>query len=124
GGVAGGVVGGMVGGTGLGAGRGTGPSAAGGASARSSQALQSPYWPGDRPEPGETYTTINPNRFQSTQERPLSTFGADVDTASYAIVRRFLSSGQLPPREAVRLEEMVNYFRFAYADPRDGRPIA
>jgi Ca-activated chloride channel family protein len=47
-----------------------------------------------------------------------------VDTASYANVRRFLTSGQPPPRAAVRLEEMVNYFRFAYAEPRDGRPIA
>ena len=46
-----------------------------------------------------------------------------MDTASYSNVRRFLSSGQLPPREAVRIEELVNYFRFAYADPRDGRPI-
>jgi Ca-activated chloride channel family protein len=80
--------------------------------------------PGYPPEPGETYTHIDPNRFQSTSERPLSTFGADVDTASYSNARRYLSSGQLPPREAVRIEELVNYFRFAYADPRDGRPIA
>jgi len=80
--------------------------------------------PGYYPQSGETYTPIDPNRFQSTHEHPLSTFGADVDTASYANVRRFLSSGQLPPRDAVRVEEFVNYFRFAYAAPRDGRPIS
>ena len=76
------------------------------------------------PETGETYASIDPNRFHSTTERPLSTFGADVDTASYANVRRFLSSGQLPPKDAVRVEELINYFQFGYASPRDGRPIA
>jgi Ca-activated chloride channel family protein len=79
-----------------------------------------PYpWPGS-----ETYASIDPNRFKSTREHPLSTFGADVDTASYANVRRFLSQGQLPPREAVRVEEFINYFRFNYPAPRDGRPLA
>lgn len=79
-----------------------------------------PYpWPG-----GESYASIDPNRFKSSREHPLSTFGADVDTASYANVRRFLSQGQLPPREAVRVEEFINYFRFNYPAPRDGRPIA
>jgi Ca-activated chloride channel family protein len=73
---------------------------------------------------GETYSHIDPNRFKSTREHPLSTFGADVDTASYSNVRRFLTSGQNPPREAVRVEELINYFRFGYAAPRDGRPIA
>ena len=71
---------------------------------------------------GERYAHVEPNRFQSAWDSPLSTFGADVDTASYSNVRRFLSSGQLPPRDAVRVEEFVNYFRFDYAVPRDGRP--
>jgi Ca-activated chloride channel family protein len=75
-------------------------------------------------ETGEAYAPIDPNRFQSTRERPLSTFGADVDTASYTNVRRFLSSGQLPPRDAVRVEELINYFDFSYPAPRDGRPIS
>ena len=80
-----------------------------------------PYgWPGT----GESYASIDPNRFKSAREHPLSTFGADVDTASYANVRRFLSQGQLPPRDAVRVEEFINYFRFNYPAPRDGRPIA
>ena len=84
--------------------------------------IQDQLWRG---APGtETYAPIDPNRFQPTRERPLSTFGADVDTASYSNVRRFLSSGQLPPHDAVRVEELVNYFHFAYAEPRDGRPIA
>jgi len=72
----------------------------------------------------ESYDHVPPNRFQSTAERPLSTFGADVDTASYSNVRRFLSQGQLPPSDAVRIEELVNYFHFGYAAPRDGRPVA
>jgi Ca-activated chloride channel family protein len=76
------------------------------------------------PGGGESYASIDPNRFKSAREHPLSTFGADVDTASYANVRRFLSQGQLPPRDAVRVEEFINYFRFNYPAPRDGRPIA
>jgi len=72
----------------------------------------------------DRYAHVEPNRFQSAWTNPLSTFGADVDTASYANVRRFLSNGQLPPRDAVRVEEFVNYFRFDYDGPRDGRPIA
>ena len=60
------------------------------------------------PATGESYLRFNGNRFHSTSENSLSTFGADVDTASYSNVRRFLSSGQLPPRDAVRVEELIN----------------
>lgn len=73
---------------------------------------------------GETYAQFVPNQFNSTIDHPLSTFGADVDTASFSNIRRFLSNGQLPPAAAVRLEELVNYFHFPYATPRDGQPIA
>ena len=73
---------------------------------------------------GETYSTFTPHRFHSTIDQPLSTFGADVDTASYANIRRFLDDGELPPPHAVRVEEMLNYFRFNYQAPRDGQPIA
>lgn len=59
----------------------------------------------------EEYAAFADNRFQTPQNSPLSTFGVDVDTASYANVRRFLSGGQLPPPEAVRIEELLNYFR-------------
>src|SRR4030095_2430531 len=72
----------------------------------------------------ESYAHIDPNRFQFTRDEPLSTFGADVDTASYTNVRRFLSRGQLPPHDAVRVEELVNYFRFNYASPRGPQPLA
>ena len=70
---------------------------------------QPPYrhedvWSGYRyPHSGERYAHVEPNRFQSAYKNPLSTFGADVDTASYTNVRRFLSQGQLPPRDAVRV---------------------
>jgi Ca-activated chloride channel family protein len=86
---------------------------------------QADAWSGYRyPHSGERYAHVEPNRFQSSYKNPLSTFGADVDTASYTNVRRFLSQGQLPPRDAVRVEEFVNYFRFDYDLPRDGRPLA
>ena len=68
----------------------------------------------------EGYAHVAANPFRLTAGDPLSTFGADVDTASYTNVRRFLSQGQLPPRDAVRVEEFVNYFQFDYAEPRGG----
>jgi Ca-activated chloride channel family protein len=82
-------------------------------------------WSGFRyPHGREGYAHVAPNQFQSTYDQPLSTFGADVDTASYTNIRRILTGGHLPPRDAVRVEEFVNYFHFAYDQPRDGRPIA
>ena len=72
----------------------------------------------------EQYATIHSNPFRLTSEHPLSTFAADVDTASYTNVRRFLTRGELPPRDAVRIEELINYFKFSYPEPRDGRPVS
>ncbi|MBM3289850.1 MAG: VWA domain-containing protein [Candidatus Hydrogenedentes bacterium] len=72
----------------------------------------------------ESYEPIVENAFVQVLQGPLSTFGLDVDTASYANTRRFLNSGQLPPRDAVRVEEFVNAFRYEYAGPTDGHPIA
>jgi Ca-activated chloride channel family protein len=66
----------------------------------------------------EAYDPIVENAFQSVAQQPLSTFSIDVDTASYANVRRFLSQGTLPPPGAVRIEEMINYFRYDYAPPQ------
>lgn len=63
----------------------------------------------------ERYNHFTENGFLATADRPLSTFSIDVDTASYANVRRFLTAGQRPPRDAVRIEEFVNYFH--YDDP-------
>ena len=64
------------------------------------------------------------NRFLTVAANPLSTFAIDVDAASYANVRRFLTQGQLPPADAVRVEELVNYFRYDYPEPRGDEPFA
>jgi Ca-activated chloride channel family protein len=66
---------------------------------------------------GEGYAAFFEIRPVSPKDQPLSTFSIDVDTASYANVRRFLNSGRLPPRDAVRIEELVNYFRYGYPQP-------
>lgn len=61
---------------------------------------------------------------KSVAQEPVSTFSIDVDTGSYANVRRFLNSGEQPPKDAVRIEEIVNYFPYNYPLPTDGRPFA
>lgn len=66
---------------------------------------------------GENYTHLNENERIRVSQEPISTFSIDVDTASYANVRRFLNGGHLPPVDAVRTEEMVNYFDYAYPHP-------
>ena len=65
----------------------------------------------------ETYDRIEDNAFRLVTQDPLSTFSIDVDTASYSNVRRFLNAGTLPPPDAVRIEELINYFRFDYRRP-------
>ncbi|MFA5189299.1 MAG: VWA domain-containing protein [Verrucomicrobiia bacterium] len=72
----------------------------------------------------ESYAHIRDNPFLAVTERPLSTFSIDVDTASYANVRRFLTKGLLPPQDAVRIEEMINYFTYDYAKPKRGEPFS
>jgi Ca-activated chloride channel family protein len=72
----------------------------------------------------EQYGRFAENPIRRVADAPLSTFGADVDTASYANIRRFLSGGRLPPRDAVRLEECVNYFRYDDALPEGDDPFA
>jgi Ca-activated chloride channel homolog len=72
----------------------------------------------------EAYDRIDDNPFRRVTQDPLSTFSIDVDTASYANVRRFLNGGSLPPRDAVRIEELVNYFRFEYPRPVNGQPFS
>lgn len=71
----------------------------------------------------ESYAPIKENTFVRTSSQPVSTFGADVDTASYANVRRMIRSGEEVPSGAVRLEEMVNYFPYDYAEPATGQPF-
>ena len=77
-------------------------------------------------EPGNTeaYARIEDNRFLPAISNPVSTFSVDVDAASYSNVRRFLSQGTLPPADAVRLEEMVNYFSYTYPDRTGKHPFA
>lgn len=72
----------------------------------------------------EEYSYIQENRFLSVQNSPLSTFAADVDTASYSNVRRMLNAGQSVPTDAVRIEELVNYFHYDYPEPEAGEPFA
>ncbi len=79
---------------------------------------------GELPADREAYAAIVENRFVSPAEAPLSTFSIDVDTASYANVRRFLAAGRLPPRDAVRIEELVNYFRYDLPEPAGDTPFS
>jgi Ca-activated chloride channel family protein len=72
----------------------------------------------------ESYNRIIENQFIDPKSTPLSTFAVDVDAASYANVRRFINSGQLPPKNAVRIEEMINYFKYNLPEPTSGEPVA
>ena len=72
----------------------------------------------------ESYDDAGDNPFRSVSADPLSTFSIDVDTASYANMRRFLNSGSLPPTEAIRIEEMINYFHYSYPQPRGDQPFS
>jgi len=82
-----------------------------------------------RPEPApnwntEDYGVITENRFLKPLDNPLSTFSIDVDAAAYSNVRRFINNGQKPPRDAVRIEEMVNYFEYDLPQPKGDDPFA
>ena len=68
----------------------------------------------------EEYAAVDENVFKNSLKTPLSTFAIDVDAASYTNVRRFINSNQLPPKDAVRVEEFINYFDYDYAVPKDG----
>ena len=72
----------------------------------------------------ERYQKQPENPVKAVAQEPVSTFSIDVDTGSYANVRRFLNNGRLPPKDAVRIEEIVNYFPYSYPLPQDGRPFA
>lgn len=72
----------------------------------------------------EDYSPIAENIFHNVKDQPLSTFSIDVDRASYSNVRRYLNQGQLPPADAVRVEEMINYFDYQYKAPTGQDPVA
>jgi Ca-activated chloride channel family protein len=91
---------------------------------------KSSYAPAYAPEAGymqhntEGYTAIHENGFKDVLHNPLSTFSIDVDKASYSNIRRFLNMGQLPPKDAVRVEEMINYFSYDYPEPKGKHPFS
>ncbi|MFZ0598006.1 MAG: von Willebrand factor type A domain-containing protein, partial [Flavobacterium sp.] len=72
----------------------------------------------------EDYNTFIENAFESPKMAPLSTFSIDVDNASYTNVRRFINNGQAVPKDAVRVEEMVNFFKYSYPQPKDQNPFS
>lgn len=72
----------------------------------------------------EQYSRIYENEFLEVAQNPLSTFSIDVDTASYSNVRRFLNNNQMPPQDAVRIEEMINYFTYDYPKPTGEHPFS
>ena len=81
------------------------------------------FVPGEEPST-EEYDRIYENPFLEAKENPLSTFSIDVDTASYANSRRFLRNGRLPPKDAVRIEEFINYFNYDYPAPTGADPFS
>lgn len=72
----------------------------------------------------EAYSPITENDFKNALMNPLSTFSIDVDAASYSNMRRFINSGQNPPVDAVRIEEMINYFTYDYPQPKGEHPFS
>lgn len=72
----------------------------------------------------ESYTKIHENKFKTVSNSPLSTFSIDVDKAGYSNVRRLINTGQFVPADAVKIEEMVNYFNYNYSQPKDEHPFS
>lgn len=72
----------------------------------------------------EEYEGLEENIFHGAMKKPLSTFSIDVDAASYSNLRRFINNGQQPPKDAVRIEEMINYFDYDYTQPGNGDPFS
>jgi Ca-activated chloride channel family protein len=72
----------------------------------------------------EEYAVVNENKFMNVKDIPLSTFSIDVDKASYSNIRRFINQDQMPDKDAVRIEEMLNYFNYDYEYPKDDHPFA
>jgi Ca-activated chloride channel family protein len=72
----------------------------------------------------EGYAAVNENGYKNVKNNPLSTFSIDVDNASYSNIRRFINTGTLPPADAVRIEEMINYFKYDYPEPKGEHPFS
>lgn len=72
----------------------------------------------------ESYENFIENQFESAKSNPVSTFSIDVDNASYTNIRRFINNGQSVPKDAVRIEEMINFFKYDYPQPKDKHPFS
>ncbi len=81
-------------------------------------------WPINDQTQDESYESFEENAFESPGTAPLSTFSIDVDNASYTNIRRFINYGQTVPKDAVRVEEMVNFFKYNYAEPNHEHPFS
>ncbi|GGD31350.1 VWA domain-containing protein [Flavobacterium orientale] len=81
-------------------------------------------WPINDPTQDESYESFEENAFESPTTAPLSTFSIDVDNASYTNIRRFINNGQTVPKDAVRVEEMVNFFKYNYKEPTNEHPFS
>jgi len=77
-----------------------------------------------RNEEPEEYSLFKENVFTGVRNQPLSTFAIDVDAASYSNTRRMLSAGMLPPKDAIRIEEFINYFKYNYPQPKENKPFS
>lgn len=78
----------------------------------------------NEPETQEDYSSFLENEFENPLNQPLSTFSIDVDNASYTNIRRFLNNGERVPKDAVRVEEMINFFKYEYPQPKDNHPFS
>lgn len=88
-------------------------------------AYHHPHWHHQPvPQESEEYNGLPENTFQEAKSNPLSTFSIDVDAASYSNIRRFINQGQLPDKDAVRIEEMINYFDYDYPQPKGNDPFS
>jgi len=92
---------------------------------RTKMVMHAPPPPGyQQPFNTEEYDRIYENQYLLAINNPLSTFSIDVDTASYSNIRRFIKRNQFPPKDAVRVEEMINYFRYDYPLPKGKHPFS
>ena len=82
------------------------------------------YIPIQEERNNEEYSSISENNFKLAANEPLSTFSADVDAASYSNMRRFINQGRMPQKDAIRVEELVNYFSYDYPQPNNAHPIS